>query len=149
MSIERVFTSTERQPCMTKLKIVAALAVAVAAIPLTAALAGFKEDAPLTIDMDQHTAYGAIGSVRNSKSKDDQLTCQVNAYGTSADVLCTARGKDLAGNLQFVTCQSFDAAFVAAAMAVNSDSYISFSWDAHGACQSLNVSTSSSYAPKK
>ena len=134
---------------MTKLKIVLALAAAVAAIPLTEALAGIKEEAPLVIDMTEHSAYGAIGSVRNSRARDQFLGCQINAFGSSVDALCIARGKDTTGTLQFVSCQSFDPAFVQAAMAVGPDSYINFSWDQSGICRSLNVTNQSVYEPKR
>ncbi len=69
------------------------------------------------------------------------IGCNVQSYAGSSDyVRCNARDGS-----KFATCYAFDEHLVRAAQSISSASYINFTWDASGRCQSLVVSNDSRY----
>ncbi|MBD2255592.1 hypothetical protein [Nostoc parmelioides] len=106
-------------------------------------LAGYKLTPSLTISTQSRKASGALGTVRNSSNNVDYIGCGVFNSGNSVLIKCTARN-----SATLVTCLGSGPALLPVVQSLNSDSYLSFSWDELGQCTSISVSNFSSYEPK-
>lgn len=128
-----------------------AISVALAATLALAATAhaGDKANVPVTFKTNAqgHTigAFGMAGTARNSADTKQSIGCFVSALGNSLQAGCEAQ--NAAGG--YVSCTTTGAALVTAAGAVGPDSYIDFSHDGAGNCNSIYVANGSSNAVKQ
>ena len=98
----------------------------------------------VSINTSARTASGQMSATRATSDRTALLGCSVGALGTGSYVICEAM--DAKGT--YLSCESSVPAFVQAASAINSDSYIYYAVDASGSCTQLVVNTGSAYAPK-
>ena len=127
------------------------LAVAFAAAILSGpayVFAGAKTSAPVTIDLAARRAAGSLGSTRNVSPSGSYIGCQIIATttGSAPSFNCSARVGG--ASPVFRNCAGSVSAMVQAAASVTTDSYIVFTWDANGVCNSLTVTNYSDYEPK-
>jgi hypothetical protein len=113
-----------------------------------AALAGTKQNRPVTVSIDTvnggGAAYGSMGSARASADTVEYIGCWVNATQTTISMSCGA--EDASGNM--LLCLSSSPSMVQAVQAIASDSYLTFSTDLTSECLSLQVKTASFNLPK-
>jgi hypothetical protein len=111
--------------------------------------AGTREsDIVLVIKRADNTGdvFGSMGGARNSSDNNQDLGCNVTATSVGAPyVYCL--GRDVSGNLG--NCSSSAASMVQAVSALNSDSYLHFTWDASGQCTLIRAYTDSDQEPKR
>jgi hypothetical protein len=110
----------------------------------TTAFAGYKWGQPVTIDTTARSATGTMGTARATADSVQYLECAASAGTSNVVAQCWAR--DAAGTT--VACRSFNNYIFSALAAINSDSRITFTWDATGTCTTVSVQTGSSYQPK-
>jgi hypothetical protein len=109
------------------------------------ALAGVKSSAPVTVDWNARHASGAVGSARNGSDSKQSIGCSTSSYSDgSSYATCTATD----ANGVWGGCSTSVPNLVDAARNVKGDTYISFYWDANGACTTISGSNYSSYEPK-
>jgi hypothetical protein len=128
-------------------KILVCLVVAGVLVSVSA-MAGKHSNVPVYIwgDSNSGGAWGALGSAYNSSDSNQFIGCQIDSAPGVSVVTCTAR----AYGGPTASCRSTDAAIVATARAINSDSHIIFWWvEAGGNCRGLIVTNSSEYPPKR
>jgi hypothetical protein len=126
---------------MIKRAVLGILMLATTALP---AHAGIKGPNPVVIDTVGREASGAMGDARNGTDNVSYLTCLVTAYNGSNYMGCSARTPSAS-----IHCFSHDPSLVQAALAMTSDAYLDFTWDAQGNCTSLQVQVNSAYTPKQ
>ncbi|WP_224370650.1 hypothetical protein [Hyalangium versicolor] len=127
-------------------------ALAVMMMVSPAAWAGSKSRTNVSIVFSGSggSAQGLMGTARSSTDTYQFLGCAASVGGTpgtgtsSAWMTCSARNSS---NVT-VSCTSGNPAFIEALHSLNSDSYISFSWDGAGTCTALTVGTYSQYETK-
>ncbi len=125
-----------------------ALFVAAALLAATLpAVAGRKVPWPVTIDLANRTAYGSLGSTRNSPDTESQLGCSVHydAANQKNNVNCIAA--DPKG--RSVQCASQQPELVQIALGLNGDSFLQFWWDDNRTCTNILVDNHSIYEPKQ
>lgn len=100
------------------------------------AFAGLKYANPVMIDDPvEHSAGGAIGTVRNTADAVQYLGCDVTAFNDGGWITsCYARNAagTLASCFDLVSPQLRDSA-----RALNGDSFLFFMWDASGQCTQI------------
>jgi hypothetical protein len=109
------------------------------------AVAGEKSPGSVIIHPSLNMAQGAVGSARNSGDKTQRLGCTVITGLGWFRVDCEAVDAD--GNTAH--CENlYDDGMRQAALSINGDSYIVFTWDRDGGCEMLEVRQNSRYEPK-
>ena len=108
----------------------------------TASFAGAKDSYPVYVDTVTRFFSGSMGSARNSTGFQQNLYCYSSTSGYG---VCQAR--DAAGTP--ASCVTSDANMIAAIRSVNTDSYVSVSYDSSGNCTSILVGTGSHHEPKQ
>ncbi len=130
-----------------KSKILAA-GVAVALMS-TAAIAGYKQPAPVDVDLVNRTALGDMVSAQQAKDEVTYIGCGIRKIQTGAGVastgFCQARDAD---EEQF-TCFTQDPELLAATATTGDFSFITFAWNEDGECTYIGVSTQSFYLTEK
>jgi hypothetical protein len=110
------------------------------------ALAGFKTNIPVVIDLELRNAQGALGTARNTTDALQYIGCTITTDDGWSLTECVAR--DAAGVT--VSCiNGVNTGMRDAALSINGDSFIYFQWDAIGQCTQLVVRNNSWHAPKK
>jgi hypothetical protein len=110
----------------------------------TTAWAGYRYTAEVQIDVAHRTARGALGAARASVDPYQAIGCRIGASPGGDPVLyCFATD---ATNYT-ATCSSKSGSILTVASMIRDSSFISFGWDAGGACTSLNVENYSSHLP--
>lgn len=128
---------------MRKGFLTALFSIGLAAASATA-LAGLKINTVVTVNTISRFASGALASARSSADVVQFIGCSVTDSAGAAFVTCSARSSTGA----FAACTSTDVGKVSAASSISSDSFVSFRYDATGACTFLSVSTFSYYPTK-
>ena len=102
------------------------------------ALAGRKLTREVFISTTDNRATGTVGSARNSADNNQHIGCWINGgvAPTPTRAYCWAR--DAAGTYSRL-CFSEEPGIIAAAQSITEISFIQFTWDTAGVCQSLSV----------
>jgi hypothetical protein len=127
------------------LKALSVVLVALATLS-TAAYAGYTYSPAVTIDTLYRRATGTLGSARNSANAIEYIGCYTTSYSTGGtSAVCVAVNS---ANYS-VSCSTWQADIVKAAQSIDTDSYISFTYDSSANCTSLQVVNYSMYEPKR
>ena len=112
-----------------------------------AAHAGFKQQNPVSIDLLNRFAQGSFGSARNSQDGQQSIDCAITSYKRtlSSQVVCNAQ--NVLGQTVFCTAPA-SGNLIEAMAALDSDSFLNFTYDATGTCTSITVINGSSFEPK-
>jgi hypothetical protein len=107
----------------------------------TASVMAGNRFAPVVfIDDGSRFASGSLSGAHNTADRVQLIGCTVGSFITH----CVARNS--AGTTR--SCFTSDAALVANARAINSESILSFSWNENGQCTGVNVDNTSRSPPK-
>ncbi|RKH57233.1 hypothetical protein [Corallococcus llansteffanensis] len=121
------------------------MSVALVLLAAPVVYAGSKTTFNLIINTTSRYAEGSMGSTRNTADAVQRIYCRSDADATGAETMrCFAT--NLAGVT--VTCNSSSPVLIRSLQAAGDESYVSFSWDASGICQSFDVLKGSHLAPK-
>lgn len=126
------------------------IAGAVGALVSTAAIAGYVQPAPITIDAVARFAGGDQVTARYSKNKVEFIGCGMRHISDGAGGIYTygfCQASDAAGVQAF--CSTEDAGLIAAMASSGDFGYISFSWNEAEECTRIGFSNQSFYLPKK
>ncbi len=116
------------------------------ALLASTAIAGWTQAYPVVVDQQAMAAYGSLGSTRSSGGAFDELGCRVWAFpGAPLQGMCFA--SDEKGNS--VSCMLVTDEMMRAMSFLTSDSYVSFSYNEAGKCETLLIEQSSAHEPKK
>ncbi|NOK17292.1 hypothetical protein [Corallococcus carmarthensis] len=119
--------------------------VALVLLAVPVAYAGSKAQFFVTINTTARTAYGAMGTARNSTDAIQNIYCRTFADATSGEsVRCFANNSASV----YVSCYSSSPALVRSVQSANDSAYIYFAWDASGVCQAIDVLKGSHLEPK-
>lgn len=119
------------------------LLVSALSILTTAADAGLKHTAGVTVNYGGKYANGALTAARATGNTIEYIDCQMTI--TSGSKLVTCNAKDSAGNL--ATCSgSFDKHFQSVKM-IGPSSWIQFIWDNNANCVQITVRNGSPFIP--
>jgi len=114
-----------------------------------AAEAGFKQQNPVSIDLINRFAQGSFGSARNSADGQQSIDCAITSYKRTileSQVVCNAQ--NVLGQTVFCTAPA-SGNLIEAMAALDSDSFLNFTYDANGTCTSITVINGSSFEPKQ
>ncbi|CAM4339046.1 hypothetical protein [Corallococcus exiguus] len=118
-------------------------ALVLLAVPV--AYAGSKTQFFVTINATARTAYGAMGTARNSADTVQNIYCRTFADVTLGESVRCFANNTASGN---VSCYSYSPALVRSVQSANDSAYIYFTWDAGGVCQTIDVLKGSHLEPK-
>lgn len=119
--------------------------VALVLLAVPVAYAGSRTQFFVNINTTTRTAFGAMGTARNSADAVQNIYCR-----TFADVSIGESVRCFATNSTGVTasCYSFSPVLVRSIQSASDTSYIYFAWDAAGICQTIDVLKGSHLEPK-
>jgi len=123
------------------------LALALVLGSSSVALAGLKSTYPVTIVHSVTTAYGSMGSARNSADTGQYIECGAYHYAGSGPVYGGCNARDAAGAT--LTCSTHDPEVVRAIDTISSDSFLQFQVLTDGTCNYVYVGHGSQYEPKR
>ncbi|MBZ4377396.1 hypothetical protein [Corallococcus sp. AS-1-6] len=119
--------------------------VALVLLAVPVAYAGSKAQFFVSINSTARTAYGAMGTARNSADTTQNIYCRTFSDVTAGEsVRCFANNS--AG--VYVSCYSSAPALVRSVQSANDSAYLYFAWDAAGVCQTIDVLKGSHLEPK-
>ena len=107
--------------------------------------AGQRKDAFVVVNTTARTASGSMGSARQSSGSVQSIGCSV-VLSPDFDQWGTCIATNSAGTT--ATCAFSGNSFWDILSALGDDAYITFKWDATGACTSLEIQNYSYYLPK-
>ena len=110
----------------------------------SAAMAGTKRSATVTIDNINRTATGSLSAVRATADSNQTIGCVIISETTTVSANCLAR--DAAGNTR--NCVTSQANHLQAIATLQGDSQLIFSWNTQGACTRIAITNDSTFAPK-
>lgn len=120
-----------------------------AAFMSTAAIAGFKQPAPVDVDLVNRFAQGDMVSAQQAKDDVTYIGCGIRKIDTGAGIVstgfCQARDAD---EEQF-TCFTQDPELLEATASTGDFSFITFAWNEDGECTRIGLSTQSFYLTDK
>lgn len=120
------------------------MSVALVLLAVPVAYAGSKTQFFVTISTTARTAYGAMGTARNSADTVQNIYCR-----TFADAVLGESVRCFANTVSAtVSCYSSSPALVRSVQSANDSAYIYFSWDVNGVCQDIDVLKGSHLEPK-
>lgn len=117
---------------MSMKKIVRSLVAVAGLVVAASAYAGIKGEYPVYVNATSRYIYGAISSTRNSADTTSYMYCTTYSYAGSTTPSAYCYARDAAGN--YGGCSTTDAGLVDVVKSIESDSYLSISWDVNGAC---------------
>ncbi|MFP2895983.1 hypothetical protein [Corallococcus sp. 4LFB] len=121
------------------------MSVALVLLAVPVAYAGSKTTFNLNVNATSRYAEGSMGSARNSADAIQRIYCRTFADATYGESMrCFATN---AANVT-VTCGSSSLTLVRSVQAAGDESYVAFSWDANGVCQTFDVLKGSHLEPK-
>lgn len=121
------------------------MSVALALLAAPVAYAGLKTTFNLNINTVSRYAEGSMGSTRNTADNIQRIYCRSDADAVGSEVMrCFATNS--AG--VSVTCSSSSPVLIRSLQAAGDESYVAFTWDVNGVCQSFDVLKGSHLAPK-
>jgi hypothetical protein len=133
-----------------KMKWVTMLALG-AALATTAAVktaqAGLKILLPISIDLTNRSAQGALGDVRASGDGQQYIVCAVTAWSVgSPSAQCW--GRDNSTPQKAFSCSTTNASLISTVQGLNGDSYLTVFWDTQGNCTEISIENASWATPK-
>ena len=125
------------------------LLAAAAAFVSTAAVAGFKQPAPVDVDLVNRFAQGDMVTAQQASDNITYIGCGIRKISTGGGVVSTGfcQARD-AANEQF-TCFTQDPDLLAATASTADFSFLTFSWNQDGECTRIGNSTQSFYLTDK
>jgi len=121
---------------MNKTTMIAAALLSLSTLSSVTAWAGKRWGTEVVIDAANMKAYGSMGTVRASADAYQEIGCQVQGLtGTPTTVVCEA----VDSSNRHVQCGTTNPSIVQAAQSIASNSFVSFQWDVHGTCTTLEV----------
>ncbi|RKH12516.1 hypothetical protein D7V97_08205 [Corallococcus sp. CA053C] len=121
------------------------MSVALVLLAAPVVYAGARSTFNVVVSTVNRTAEGSMGSARNSTDATQRIYCRTFADNTAGETMrCFA--VDTAGT--YVSCYSTAPALIRSVQSAGDESYIAFTWDASGICQSFDVLKGSHLAPK-
>jgi hypothetical protein len=118
--------------------------LALALLPTTAALAGWKEVWPVQIH--DNNANGSLGSTRNSADEVSLLGCDLTGYPGGDHVgHCYAQNEKRTVSCYFVN----EPGFASAISSMSDGSWLWFFWDDLGRCTVIDVRNNSMWEPRQ
>jgi hypothetical protein len=121
---------------------VATFVLVVGVASASRARAGYETGTEVVIQ--DHTAYGTLGTVANASDDLQYIGCGVVGWPGNLEAVCWAQ--DIHQVLKGCTSKSLS--FVSVARAVGADSSVLFSWNDSGECTNLTSDNSSRTPPK-
>ncbi|RKH61836.1 hypothetical protein [Corallococcus aberystwythensis] len=119
--------------------------VALVLLAVPVAYAGAKQSYSVVVNTAIRYAEGGMGTARNSADVLQRIYCRTSADSTGNEsVRCYATS---AANVS-ASCYSTQPAHVRSAQAIADASFIYFTWDVNGICQSVDVLKGSHLEPK-
>lgn len=127
-------------------------AIAALLLVSSAAIAGFKQPVPVTVDLDIRTAFGDTTTAANSDNEVELIGCGSRSIATGGGTFrfgfCQAT--DAAGTT--IQCFTQDASLIDEMRAASDRSFITFSWQDDGGggfeCIRVGFSNQSFYLTK-
>jgi hypothetical protein len=130
---------------MKRFKQALGMSVAMVLLAVPVAYAGNKTAYLLNINTTSRTVEGSMGTVRNTADNVQRVYCRTFADATYGESMrCYAT--NAAGTT--VTCGSSNATLIRSVQAAGDESFVAFSWDASGTCQTFDVLKGSHLEPK-
>lgn len=125
------------------------LIAAAAAFASTAAMAGFKQPAPVDVDLVNRIALGDMVSAQAAIDTVTFIGCGIRKIATGAGVVTTGfcQAADAAG--ETFTCFTQDPDLLDATSSTADFSFITFAWNEDGECTRIGFSTQSFYLTDK
>lgn len=121
------------------------MSVVLGLLAVPVAYAGSKTTYSLNVNATLRYVEGSLGSTRNSADNVQRVYCRSfadAAWGESMRCYAT----NTAGVT--VTCSSTSATLIRSLQAAGDESYVAFTWDASGICQTFDVLKGSHLEPK-
>jgi hypothetical protein len=128
-------------------KLLALFAITGLALSGSSALAGIRDTKEVSVFRyfdDSVTGSGSMGSARNSTDGKQYMSCAQAIYAEGGVAQCFAANS--AG--EAVACYTYEQRYIDLIATADSDSWVVFTSDPLGACISVAVQKSSSFAPK-
>jgi hypothetical protein len=130
-------------------RLVLGLGIVTMTLATASAFAGRKWVSHVYVSASSRVAYGSAGDARAASDGNEYIGCYISQQGTTSEFIqgyCEA--EDASGNFQYCFLPSGAAASYAKVIATTgSNSYYYFTWDATGACNSLDIDSSSPWPP--
>lgn len=114
----------------------------------TAAVAGFVQPQPVTIDMPNMWAHGDQVSARYADNKEENIGCGIRTIQSGGAVMQWGFCQASNAKGEYVICQTQNEDLLQAIKAISAFSYIRFNWDRANECTQIGNSTQSLYLPK-
>jgi hypothetical protein len=131
---------------MTKLALLAAIVLALAAAPRADAVT-YQASPPTNVTIKAGYATGNMAAVRNGAWPKESVWCGQDAYKGGAQTFECGM-TDATGVT--VSCNVFEPNMIATLRSIKSDSQLTITWDVGGIeCTSMSVTDASAFAPKK
>jgi hypothetical protein len=117
---------------------------------LSSASAGLKVNVPVTVDLVNNTARGALGQTFNTSNRTENIGCYIH-YWLESSTYATCEAYTATGVRG--SCYTGEAHLLEAIRSLNGDSVLTFSWvvvtpQRHD-CTSIQVETTSATQPKR
>ena len=120
-----------------------------AAFMSTAAIAGFKQPAPVDVDLVNQFAQGDMVSAQAAKDDVTFIGCGIRKIDTGAGVVSTGFCQAGDADEEQFTCFTQDPDLLAATASTADFSFITFAWNEDGECTRIGFSTQSFYLTDK
>jgi len=130
---------------MKKTLLVAAALAAISLGVVHESRAGLRVSYPVTVNTTSRTAYGALGTARNSSDNLQRIGCYVFRFSNDGYAWCDATNS--AGTS--VACTTNQPGHLIAIESVKGDSFLYFTWQLDGDCNWFRVGQDSRYEPKQ
>ncbi|MHA7627853.1 hypothetical protein [Corallococcus sp. M7] len=104
--------------------------------------AGIKGSNQVSVDPVGRAFNGTMGAVRNSPDNRQSLYCLTYSSGVGVCVATDAAGVT-------VSCSTSDPAQIAAIRSLNSDGFLTVTYNASGVCTTIVAGVGSAYDPKQ
>ncbi|AGC46593.1 hypothetical protein MYSTI_05313 [Myxococcus stipitatus DSM 14675] len=108
------------------------------------AIAGFKADAPVGLDIAGRSAYATMAGARNSPDGAQFMLCALQGTTSGLHGYCTVRD---ANGIQR-RCTTTNQHLLEVIKSIKDTSHIYFTWDENDTCTRIEATFSSVYGPK-
>ena len=125
------------------------LIAAAAAFASTAAVAGFKQPAPVDVDLVNRIALGDMVSAQAANDDVTFIGCGMRKISTGGGVVSTGFCQAGDADEEQFTCFTQDADLIDAMSSTADFSFITFAWNEDGECTRIGFSTQSFYLTNK
>ncbi|WP_428410031.1 hypothetical protein [Hyphococcus sp.] len=115
----------------------------------TAAIAGFKQPAPVDVDLVNRVALGDMVSAQQAKDDVTFIGCGIRKFDTGAGVVSTGFCQAGDADEEQFTCFTDNPELLDAMSSTADFSFITFAWNEDGECTRIGFSTQSFYLTDK